>query len=124
MLITILGLAPGLPSTVECETPWGKPHAVWRGAMEPAKGHPIEVELDARGVLVWRGGSEIISADAVSAHGQTLRGLVESIDGNLVVLRVGPTLLSLDVAGEPPVGILGLEIPVTPAAFEVWPTGV
>ncbi|WP_182376463.1 hypothetical protein [Nocardioides sp. WS12] len=79
------------------------------------------MELDAHGDLVWEAGASITSPDGVSEDGQLLVGIVEDIEGESVVLRVGEGLLLLEVQGVPPLGVLGSEVAVRPSCFEIWP---
>ena len=109
---------------VECETAVGPVTARWRGEDAPVVGATHEVELDTCGRLVWAEGLSIVSPDGPSHGVQTLSGLIEDIEGDSVVVRVGEGVLLLDVAGDPPLGAVGEVVSLRPAAFEVWPTGI
>lgn len=66
----------------------------------------------------------IVAPNGASEHGQALTGLVEDIEGDAVVVRIGGSVVLLDVDGEPPLGVVGTPVTVRPSAFELWPTGL
>ena len=121
MLVTVRTTTGVPPGTVRCETDAGDLVARWRGGQAPEVGSKQHVELDAVGPLVWAGGPRIIAADGVSEHGQTLTGLVEDIEGDAVVVRLGGSVVLLEVEGDPPLGAVGGAVSLRPSAFELWP---
>ena len=124
MLMTVRAATRDTPGVVECETPLGTITGYWHGEVAPEVGQTEDVELDTVGGLTWSVGPSIVSDDGTSRHDQVLNGHVEDVDGVLVTVRVGPALLSLEVSGDPPLGVLGHTVAVRPAAFALWPTGV
>jgi hypothetical protein len=54
--------------------------------------------------------------------GKVLRGRVEDVEGETVVLRVGDDLVLLDVAGDPPLGVLGSTVVVAAERLDIYPT--
>lgn len=124
MLVTVLEVLPRDGGAVRCRTSEGFLTARWRGHAAPALDVAVHVELDTVGRLMWSSGLAVINPDGVSEHGEMLIGVVEDIEGNVVTARVGEGLVLLEVEGDPPLGALGKAIRITPAAFEIWPTGL
>lgn len=90
----------------------------------PRIGSEEHVELDAVGPLVWSAGAQVVALDGASEHGQAATGVVEDIEGSAVVLRVGGSVVLLEVDGEPPLGVVGATVTLRPVAFELSPTGI
>jgi hypothetical protein len=124
MFVTVIEVLPGDVNAVRCQTSEGLLTARWRGDAPPALNVAEHVELDTVGRLTWGSGLAVINPDGVSEYGEMLTGVVEDIEGDVVTARVGEGLVLLDVEGDPPLGALGKAIRITPAAFEIWPTGL
>ena len=124
MLVTVLEVLPGDVGAVRCQMSDGFLTARWRGDAAPTVRVAEHVELDTVGRLTWGPGLAVVNPEGVSEHGEMLIGVVEDIEGDVVTARVGEGLVLLDVEGDPPLGALGKAIRITPAAFEVWPTGL
>lgn len=90
----------------------------------PQVGSSEHVELDAFGPLVWSDDTQIVAPGGASEHKQGVTGLVEDIEGAAVVLRVGGSVVLLEVDGEPPLGVVGATVTLRPVAFELSPTGI
>ena len=110
--------------SVYCESDVGDLVGHWRGDKPPEGGSEQHVELDAAGPLVWSEGHAIAAPDGVSEHGQALTGLVEDVEGDSVFVRVGGSIVLLEVEGKQPIGVVGGPVTVRPSAFELWPTSV
>lgn len=121
MLVTVRTVTGDRPATVECETDLGQVVAHWRGGEAPTVGSEQHVEVDAVGSLVWADGPRIVAPHGESEHGQTLTGRIDGIDGDAVVVRIGGSVVLLEVEGDPPLGALGGTVSVRPSAFELWP---
>ena len=124
VLVTVRTVTGDSPPLVRCETDVGDLVANWRGREAPEAGTQQHVEVDAPGPLVWSDGPGITATNGASEHGQALTGLVEDIEDDAVAVRIGGSVLLLDVEGEPPLGIVGGRVTVRPSAFELWPTEV
>jgi hypothetical protein len=74
----------------------------------------------------WSGARTSRSQSGIArAEDETsLIGLVEDVEGAVVALRVGDSILLLEAEGEPPLGVLGGMAWVRPRHFELWPTGI
>ncbi|GAB3077921.1 hypothetical protein GCM10027053_47920 [Intrasporangium mesophilum] len=85
-------------------------------------GESYDVEIDPVGELAW--GDQVAVDRSQETTGASFVGLVEHIEGDTVMLRVSESVVVLEVAGDPPLGILGREVSVNPEALVVYPTGV
>jgi hypothetical protein len=94
--------------------------ATWRGVEVPAVGQSCDVELDVPSELAWGTSLRLVGEQH---EAQALGGVVEDVEGDVVTLRVGSTPVLLDVAGDPPLGVVGMSVSVI-AAVEVYPTEV
>jgi len=94
--------------------------ATWRGVEPPEVGHSYDVELNVPSELAWGTGLRPVSEQG---DADTLGGVVEDVDGEVVTLRVGGTPLLLDVTGDPPLGVLGMGVSLS-TDVEVYPTGI
>lgn len=121
VLATVRSVSGDQPATVHCETDVGDLVAHWRGDVPPLVGVARYVEVDAVGPLAWADGPRIVDSHGASEHNQVLTGLVEDIDGDAVTVRVGSTLVLLEVQGDPPIGTVGRPVSVRPSAFQLWP---
>ncbi|WP_460629787.1 hypothetical protein [Intrasporangium mesophilum] len=122
MRIQVLHLEAGNPVAVECETPAGRLLVAWGGSEPPLVGESYDVEIDPVGELAW--GDQVAVDRSQETTGASFVGLVEHIEGDTVMLRVSESVVVLEVAGDPPLGILGREVSVNPEALVVYPTGV
>jgi hypothetical protein len=96
----------------------------WHGQARPQPGESYDVELDVDDSLEW--GSTVVVDGHQRPHAGgivLLRGQVDDVEGDSVVLRVGEGLLLLDVSGDPPLGVLGSTVAVTAERLDVYPTG-
>ncbi|MEZ5096656.1 MAG: hypothetical protein R2731_11380 [Nocardioides sp.] len=122
MLVTVRSVTGPSPQWVSCESSLGVLVAVWRGDTTPHVGSQHDVEMDAVGALVWSDGARIVDADGANEHGQALTGLVQEVEADSLVVRIGDSVVLLEVAGEPPLGVVGGAVTVRPSRFELWPT--
>lgn len=110
-------------AAVRCETPGGDLLVVWRGPVTPVVGDDVDVELDAIGSLAW----ETVDHPATGARGTTgldvLAGILEHLDSDCAVLRVGDSIVLLELTGEAPRAALGRPVRARPERWEAWPTG-
>lgn len=124
MLIKVLTVHDDEPAIVECETPVGNLTARWRGEELPSADETHDVEVETVGHLVWGENLKVSAGIARTEDETSLIGLVEDVEGAVVTLRVGDSILLLEADGEPPLGVLGEMASVRPREFELWPTGI
>ncbi|NTW41720.1 MAG: hypothetical protein HGA44_17880 [Cellulomonadaceae bacterium] len=124
MKITVLSVAPGDDPLVECDTPAGRLDLRWRGASVPAPGDSLDVELDIPGRLTWGEDVECVEGTGSQSGPGWLAGSIDAIDGEVVTLRVGDSLVLLEVIDRPPSPDVGKRVAVRPGELEAWPTGI
>ena len=122
--VTIRDVDSGQPPTIRMTASGQAFVASWRGEGRPLPGESYDVELDIHDSLEW--GSTVVLDVGQRPHraGTGLRGRVEDVEGERVVLRVGEGLVLLDVSGDPPMGVVGSTVDVAAERLDVYPTGV
>lgn len=123
MKIEVLRLLAGDPIAVECTTPAGRLLAIWRGAEQPTAGATYDVEIDVLGELEW-GKRVNVDVRPQGMFPEGLVGLVEDVDDESVVLRVLASVVLLEVLGDPPLGVVGRHVLVSPEGVALYPTGL
>lgn len=124
MQITVQSVTADEHLTVECTTPVGDLVASWRGSQPPVAGQTYDVEVDTIGPIVW-GEQLTVDSQPDAADRHEVNGTIEAIEGDVLTLRVGGSLLVLEVSGDgQPAELLGLSVRVRPVGFTVWPTGI
>lgn len=96
---------------VDFSTEYGNARAYWNGSV-PEVDKEYFVELEIESALVW--GDNVRKVDygkiSIGIEGETLWiiGYLESVDDDgYTIIRLGGTIISLDVTGEPlPAGLL------------------
>lgn len=110
-------------SAVRCETPTGELLVLWRGPVIPIAGDAVDVEMDAVGELTWA--TDAWPAGTTTGAGlDTLGGVLEHVDGGCAALRIGDSIVLLELTGEIPDAALGQPVRVRPQRWEAWPTGI
>jgi len=127
VLVTLLRDVQRDGDVVEFRFAGGHGVATWKGDRAQRAHVPVEVELDTSGVIAW---SEVtLEPEAgplleIQEGGFRCRAPIEDIEANgLLVLRLGPGLLSVEVTGPPPDVTLGQAVSFVLWHLELYPTG-
>src|SRR5689334_2796443 len=107
VLVTVRTVRSGSSPTVQSETEVGDLTAHWRGDESPEVGSKQDGEVDVLGPLAWSDGARIVAPNGASEHDQSLTALVEDIEGEGVAVRIGDSVVLLEVGGMPPRGAVG-----------------
>ncbi len=111
-------------AAVRCSTPAGDVLVMWRGPVTPVVGDDVDVELDAIGALAWETVEHPVTGPTDTTGLDALVGILEHVDSDCAVLRVGGSVALLELTGEAPPAALGQPVRARPERWEAWPTSI
>lgn len=129
MRAQVLGPPHGSDSTIRLGTSAGQLLGTWRGDRPLDHNDIVDVEIDVRDshmfddlelVSVQKDGFEIREDNSVAITGR----VVEIDHQDVMILEVGGALLSLEMEGVAPVGIVGTLVTLVVRGLDVHPTGI
>lgn len=96
----------------------------WRGVHPVRRGDTVDLEVELPGTPRW---SDLVGDSRNQGHRgsqATVRGHIETVDGNVVLARVESALLQIELLDTPPIGAAGTEIEIAADDLEFYPTGI
>ena len=123
MQTLVVAVYPGAPTSVDAIVAGVSVRAEWVG-IPPTAGEVVDVELDIDAVLGWGETIAIDGTEMTLRQGPLLRGTVEIHEQELLTVRVGEGLVTIEVDDGSKDVPAGTGIVVVAEHSKLYPTGV